>query len=135
LQEAGKEGTLLPEAPAVEPTRRLAQRAKSVTLPSLDSLKPVTQRVQSAGASAAKAANSRDSLIHAQPPTFAQCWAEHAECAKHYEAALIRIPRYIWAAVHVGLVKPVCDLTQWVLFSPLRLAVLAVVVAVIYLLA
>jgi len=91
-----------------------------------------TKRARGIGAGAAKWATRRESLVHAQSATFHETWAQHRECAQHYQAALLRYPRYAWGAVHVTLIKPLTDGSQWVTFSPARTIVTGAVAAVIW---
>lgn len=43
---------------------------------------------------------SGENLLHRQPPSVAMIWERHSASARHYNAGLIRGPRYLWAVVH-----------------------------------
>ena len=122
----------LPELPSADPKHRDAPRRA-------DSLPPrpakVTDgddrrasfrlRVQQWVASKAL---SRESLAYARPSSLADCWALHRASAEHYQAGLLRWPRYAWGRVHVAL-KAVLFGLDWVTESPARLLVAAAVAA------
>ena len=109
-----------------------AQRVRSLTLPSLNALAAVTERARVAGTAAAKSANGKDSLIHSQPPTFHEAWAHHHECARHYEAALLKYPRLAWGYFHLLVIKPLLNGLEWVTESPARFIVTAAILTIIW---
>jgi len=110
-------------------------RASSVTPASSISRQAVTQSARLAGQAAVRTLALIDkpgSLVHSQPPTFRQAWDRHLECARHYEAMLLRWPRYVWGWLHLFIVKPLLNLTEWITESPARCAVAAVIGTVIW---
>lgn len=140
VEEEVAEGSPL-ESAVPEGVPENAQRAGSVTLPFLASLKLTTQRVrsgaesagkraQSAGAKAAKTANTRDSLLHSQPPTFAQAWQQHKDHIGRHEALLITVPRHAWAVIHMTL-KAVLNALEWVTATPPRFFIAAAILTVL----
>lgn len=74
----------------------------------------------------------RGSLFDAQPPTFRQARTRHHECADHFQAGLLRWPRYVWGYFHLLIVKPLLNLAEWVTESPARFFVAVIIVAVIW---
>jgi hypothetical protein len=104
--------------------------ASSITAPAANFLKPVTVRVRVAGGKAAHAANTRDSLLHSQPPTFAEAWAQHKAHAGRHEAWLITVPRHIWAVIHMTL-KAVLNGLEWVTATPPRFFIAAAIITVL----
>ena len=116
-----------PELPsAEEPTRRGAQRAKSITRGDSIAFQAVTQSARAVfrgGVSVLAALDRAGSLPDAQPPTLRQARAEHHRCAGHYQAAAMRWPRLLWGYVHLLIIKPALNGFEWVTFSPARSAV------------
>lgn len=72
------------------------------------------------------------SLVHSQPPTFRQARDRHHECARHYEALILRWPRLLWGWFHLLAVKPALNLLEWVTESPARFFVSVAIAAVIW---
>jgi hypothetical protein len=70
--------------------------------------------------------------VHAQPPTFRQARDRHHECASHFEAALLRYPRYLWGYFHLLIIMPALYLVVWVTESPARFFVTAALAAIIW---
>ncbi len=130
VKEAVREGSSA-ESAVPETNPESAQRARSLTLPSLTALKPVTERARVAGRKAARSANGKDSLIHSQPPTFHEAWRRHQECAAHYEAALLKYPRLAWGYFHLLVIKPLLNGLEWVTESPARFFVAVIVLFLI----
>ena len=130
VREGSREGSS-PESAGPESQPENAQRARSLPLPSLAALKPVTQRARAAGQGVARSVNGKDSLIHSQPPTFHEAWRRHHECAGHYEAALLKYPRLVWGYFHLLVIKPLLNLLEWVTESPARLVITAIVLFLI----
>jgi hypothetical protein len=87
-------------------------------------------RAKRAGAKTAQAANTRDSLLHSQPPTFAEAWAQHKAHAGRHEAWLITVPRHIWAVIHMTL-KAVLNGLEWVTATPPRFFIAAAIITVL----
>jgi hypothetical protein len=135
LREEKREEEVLPAAPdpgILCPQARA--HASSVPLPSKTSLQAVTERVRQAGDLASKAAGLLDkpgALAHSQPPSFRQARDRHHECAEHFSSAVLRGARLAWGYWHL-LVKAVLNGLEWVLESPLRFAVAALIVTVIF---
>jgi hypothetical protein len=77
---------------------------------------------------AVSAAFTGGSLLHAQPPSLAQTWTRHQQAARHYEAGMIRWPRYAWGGTHVAL-KAFLHIVEWVTDSPFRFVVAVLLVA------
>ena len=86
-----------------------AAREKYNTAPAA-ALNAVTERVRKAGqvvSSAAAVLDKPGSLAHSQPPTFRQARDRHHECARHYEALILRWPRLPWGYFHLLVIMPV----------------------------
>lgn len=136
IEEAAGEGSLPPEPPPADPSRRGARRAESLTPAALTALASVTQRVRKSGQFAAKGAALLDkpgSLIHAQPPTFRQAMDRHHECAGHIRTwTPLRAGRYAWGWFHLLFILPPLYLLAWVTESPLRLFIAAALAAAIW---
>lgn len=74
------------------------------------------------------------SVWHSQPPSLSMIWERHLASARHYNAALIRQPRYLWGALHLALAASIY-LVAWVCHSfPLFVCAAAIVVAAHWLL-
>ena len=117
------------------PTAEARTRERgSETAPASVALDAVTQgarAVRGTVASGLAVLDRPGSLIHAQPPTFAQARERHHQCAGHYQAGLMRWPRLAWGYAHLLVIKPALNFAEWVTESPARCAVaLAVIVAV-----
>jgi len=137
LREAGKavERDSLPESLRGQ----VRTCASSLPLPSATALPPVTERARAAaamavraGAKAAELADRPGSLVHAQPPTFAQALARHHERAAAHQAPLLRGLRLVWGYAHVLLVKPPLNLLEWVTETPLRALGAVALVLIVY---
>ena len=72
------------------------------------------------------------SLGDAQLPTLRQARAEHHRCAGHYRSPLLRLPRLLWAYVHLLIIKPALNGFEWVTFSPARFIVAAGILAALW---
>lgn len=134
VQEAAREGSSLENAEP-ETSPESAQRAKSITPTALTASKAITQRIQAGGkllASGAALLDKPGSLVHAQPPTFRQAQDRHHECASHFEALLLKVPRYAWGYFHLLIIMPALYLVVWVTESPARFFVTAAVIAIIW---
>lgn len=136
VDEAAREGSFPAGAEAPESTAEPRARARTaIVLPAPAALNAVTQRVRQAGQVAARAAALLDrpgSLAHSQPPTFAQSRDRHHECARHYEAPILRWPRLLWGYFHLLVIKPLLNGLEWVTESPARFFVTAALAAVIW---
>ena len=125
-----------PELPsAEEPTRRGAQRAKSITRGDSIAFQAVTQSARTVfrGSMSALAALDRaGSLPDAQPPTLRQAREWQHKCAGHYQSLLIRWPRLLWGYVHLLIIKPALNGLEWVTASPARSFVAAALLAVVW---
>jgi hypothetical protein len=138
-EEKEEEREVLP-GPGPGPLRRQERaRASSVTpaeLPSpgvvTDSIRRSWQVAVLTGTFLAGMLNKPGSLVHAQPPTFAQAWDRHLECARHYDALLLRWPRYWWGAVHTAVIKPALNFAEVASASPAWLFVTAAVGTLIW---
>ena len=134
VREGSEEGSSPPEPQPVNPTRRGAQRAKSLTRAAFTALTAfwavVTLRSRKTGARVAAVVNGPGSLVHDRLPTFAEAWARQCECARHYKTAMwcpwLQYPRYVWGFIHVFVVKPLLNGAEWVTESTARSAVAAV---------
>jgi hypothetical protein len=138
LREAGKavETTALPES--LRGQERTC--ASSLPLPSGTALVPVTERARAAaavavraGAKAAELADRPGSLVHAQPPTFAQAHARHHERARRHETAAVRHLLLVYGYTHMVFVKSVLNALEWVTETPLRALGAAVLILIIWL--
>ena len=130
-EAAAREGSSL-ETAEPESKAESAQRARSITLPPAAALTAVTERVRRAGQVASRAAAVLDkpgSLAHSQPPTFVQARDRHHECARHYEAPILRWPRLLWGWFHLLVIMPVLYLAVWVTESPARFLITAAITA------
>jgi len=76
--------------------------------------------------------NKPGSLVHAQPPTFAQARDRHHECAGHFAAPALKLLRLVWGYFHLLVVKPVLNLAEWLTESPARFFVAVALSAVIW---
>ena len=134
-EEKQREEAVSPEAEPETLCRQERTCASSVAPTALTALASVTERVRAAGQFAAKGAALLDrpgSLVHAQPPTFAQSRDRHHECARHYGHSAIRWPRLLWGYFHLLVIKPVLNLAEWVTESPARFFIAVAVIAVIW---
>jgi hypothetical protein len=131
-----REGSLPAEAEAPESNAETRAPARaSVALPSSVALDVVTQSARAGRKALVSGAAMLDrpgSLLHSQPPTFAQAWEHHLACARHYDALLFRWPRYVWGLVHVFVIKPALNFLELVTSSPAWFLVTAAVAAVIW---
>ena len=136
VDEAAREGSSPAGAEAPESTAETRAYARaSVTPPASVALQAVTDGAQAAQRLALSAVALLDrpgSLIDAQPPTFRQARDRHHECAGHFQAALLRWPRYAWGYVHLVFVKPVLNLAEWITESPARFTVALAIGVVIW---
>lgn len=138
LREAGK--AVGPDA-LPEPLRGQARTcASSLPLPSPRPPVPVTERARwaaafavRAGAKAAELADRPGSLVHAQPPTFAQAQARHHQRALRHEAPIIRYPLFAYGYLHLIFVKCALNALEWVTETPTRLIGAAVLILIIWL--
>ena len=138
--EEQREGKEVLSDPVPESLRRQVRaRASSVTpgegsSPGVvtDSIRRSWQVASLTGTFLAGMLNKPGSLIHAQPPTFAQAWDRHLECARHYEALALRWPRYWWGVVHTLVIKPALNFLEVVTASPAWLFVTCAVAFVIW---
>ena len=134
IREAVREGSppeILPPTPEAES----AQRVRSVAQPASIAVQAVTDSAQAARrflVSVPASLDRRGSLFDAQPPTFRQARTRHHECADHFQAGLLRWPRYVWGYFHLLIVKPLLNLAEWVTESPARFFVAVIIVAVIW---
>jgi len=64
---------------------------------------------------ASRVADGSD-LLTRQPPSIAAVWARHIASGRHYNAGLLRAPRYLWGMIHTPLVAAVY-LLSWVASS------------------
>ena len=119
----------LPDLPSADATRRGAQ-AREDTLPPL----PVkvtegdSPRVPRMSVPWVRTVLTGGSLLAARPPSLAEAWTRHRQSAAHYNAGLVRWPRYAWGALHVAL-KAALHVVEWVTDSPPKLITAAAVVA------
>jgi hypothetical protein len=136
VDEAAREGSFPAGTEAPESTAEMRACARESVAPaSPSSLDAVTQRVRSAGQVASRAVALLDrpgSLVHSQPPTFRQARDRHHECAGHYQALLLRLPRLAWGYVHLVVVMPVLYLAVWLTESPARFFVAVAAAASIW---
>lgn len=112
-----------------------AQARESLTPEVAGSSSVVTDGIRRAGQGAVRAVALLDkpgSLAHSQPPTFKQAWDRHAECAKHYEALAVRLPRYWWGCFHLLVIMPPLYLALWLTESPARFLVAAAIIAAVW---
>lgn len=131
--EEVREGSL-PELPSADPTRRGAQRARSITRPSSVTRDAVTQSAQAACRTMASAVAVLDrpgSLADARPPTLREAREWHHRCAGHYEQVFMAAPRLVWGYVHL-LIVVALRAVEWVTASPARIAVAAGVAAAVW---
>ena len=135
LREEVREGSPPELPPAEEPTRRGAQRAKSITRTDSIAFQAVTQSARAVfrgSVSVLAAVDRAGSLPDAQPPTLRQAREWQHKCAGHYQSLLIRWPRLLWAYVHLLIIKPALNGLEWVTASPARSAVAAALLAVVW---
>ena len=119
-----KREVLSDSAPGV--LRRQAwTRVSSVTPGELLSPGVVTDSIRRAAQAASLAVtfgagmlNKPGSLVHSQPPTFAQAWDRQLECARHFNALFLRWPRYWWGVAHTFVIKPALNFAEVVTASP-----------------
>jgi hypothetical protein len=121
LSNVQPETAVLPELPSKEAQPQSAQRAKSVTPapPAGHSDTPpgdTASRVRVV-LLALPSLLTGASLLSLQPPSLAQAWARHLECARHYKRWYFRWPRYCWGAFHVS-VTALVRVAEWVTSSP-----------------
>ena len=137
VSEEAREGSFPEDEHEPGSTAEARARVRaSVTPPASVALQAVTDGAQAAQRLAASAVALLDrpgSLIDAQPPTFRQARDRHHECAGHFQAALLRWPRYAWGYLHLLLIKPVLNLAEWITESPARFTVALAISAVIWL--
>lgn len=134
VQEAAREGSS-PGIAEPETSPESAQRAKSITPTALTASKAVTQRIQAGGkllASGAALLDKPGSLVHSQPPTFRQARDRHHECAGHFNAPVLRYPRYIWGYFHLLVIKPALNLAEWITETPARFFPALIIAIVIW---
>ena len=131
----------LPELPAADPTCRGAQRARSITNAADTAAHltvPATQRdMADRGRDAARRAEAwlkeittGGSLLHAKPPSLAECREHHRYAAGHFTGTLPRALRTAYGYWHLS-VKAVLHIIEWVLESPPRLVVAVIILGVI----
>lgn len=131
--EAVREGSAVPDAEV--PDSKAAGRARAReraprTAPA--SLKAATERARLTGVFLASMAGKPGSLVHSQPPTFAQAYDRHRECAGYFGAPVLRWLRLAWGYAHLAAVKPALNLAEWVTESPPRAFVTAVLFTAIW---
>ena len=136
--EEAKEGSSL----GARETRLSGQKracATSVTPGELPSPGVVTDSIRRAWQVASLTAtflagmlNKPGSLVHAQPPTFAQARDRHHECAGHFGSPLLKLLRLAWGYVHLLILKPALNLAEWLTESPARFTVALALSAVIW---
>ena len=134
-EEKQREEAVPPDSSPETPRGEGRTCASSVTPASLASLRAVTERVRKAGQAASRVAAVLDkpgSLVHSQPPTFRQARDRHHECARHYQAAILRGPRLLWGYFHLLVIMPVLYLVVWVTESPARFLVTAAIIAAVW---
>jgi hypothetical protein len=78
------------------------------------------------------AAEKKGTLLHAQPPTFAQALARHRQCAAHYDNRLAGGGRMLFGYVHTLTVKPALNYLEWATASPLSLVIHALIGGVVW---
>ena len=131
----------LPELPAADSNVQSAQRARSITnaanpVPHL--AVSVTQRdMADRGREAAQRAEAwlktlttGGSLLHAKPPSLAECREHHRYAAGHFAGPLPRGLRTAYGYWHLS-VKAVLHIIEWVLESPPRLVVAVIILGVV----
>lgn len=137
VSEEAREGSFPEDEHDPDPTAEARARGQEdATVPASVALDAVTQgarAVRGVLVSGAAVLDRPGSLIHAQPPTFAQARERHHQCAGHYQAALMRWPRLAWGYAHLLAVKPALNLAEWLTESPARLAVALAVAAAVWL--
>jgi hypothetical protein len=92
---------------------------------------PVTERIRLRARTLAAMLDRPGSLAHAQPPTFRQARDRCHECAGHFQAGLLRWPRFAWGYLHLLVIMPALYLAVWVTESPARFIVTALIIAAI----
>lgn len=133
LAEARKEGSSPAGPPVPESTAATGACARdSVTRDALASLRTVTQSAGLAVRFGAGMLNKPGSLVHAQPPTFAQARDRHHECAGHFGSPLVKALRLLWGYLHLLVLKPALNLAEWITESPARFVITLAVSAVIW---
>ena len=80
---------------------------------------------------AAGAVFAGDSLLHRQPPSLAQSWERHTASARHFNAWLLRGPRWAWGALTAPL-RGAAYVALWVIDSPPLLAITALTLFLIH---
>ena len=134
LREEVREGSL-PETTAPDASAESAQRARSITRGDSIAFEAVTQSARTVfrgGVSVLAALDRAGSLPDAQPPTLRQAREWQHRCAGHYQSPLIRWPRLLWGYVHLVVIKPALNGLEWVTASPARSAVVAALLAVVW---
>lgn len=134
--EEVREGSSLPVPPEPGPTAEARARARNSVVPDAEiPSSVVTDGIRRVGQAAVRGVALLDkpgSLVHSQPPTFRQSWDRHLECAGHYEAVMLRVPRYLWGCLHLFVLKPLLNLAEWITESPARFFVAVTLGAVIW---
>lgn len=117
------------DAPLPDPTPAETRRRATIITPAAPETadRDAASRAQAA-AERLSAALSGDSLLHAQPPSLHQSWTRHRQAAEHFEAVLLRYPRYLWGVIHTAL-KAALHAAEWVTESPPRLLVACLLIA------
>jgi hypothetical protein len=75
-----------------------------------------------------------EAMVHRQPPSIAQVWERHMASARHYNAGLLRGPRYLWALAHTP-VAAAAYLLAWLTSSVPLLVITALTLYLIHLFA
>jgi len=138
--EEVREGSSLADSQVLDSTAEVRAYARAIVTPDeVPSLSVVTDGIRRTAQVAGLAArfgagllNKPGSLYFSQPPTFAQARDRHHECAGHFGSPLLQLARLAWGYLHLLIVKPVLNLTEWITESPARFFIALILGAVIW---
>jgi hypothetical protein len=140
LQSAVEEGNAL-VSPAPVSSAEVRRRASSVTDAPATAVLPVVSDTESDRADKwrevaqraeawLKTLTTGGSLLHAKPPSLAECREHHRYAAGHFAGPLPRGLRTAYGYWHLS-VKAVLHIIEWVLESPPRLVVAVIILGVV----